>query len=519
MTDLVGERRAHPDPGDRGGCLQGHQRMTIDHLSGHQIAPVLGLQRVSVHHHIVDQYPSEDPVAQVANRRATVLSNVDHDAAVLGVLIVHDDLLRNIHQTAREVTRVGRPQGGVGQALASAVGRDEILQYRQSFEEVRLDRARDDVSLRIGHQAAHPGDLAYLHHVPAGTRGHHHVDGVEQAARQGLPHRSSHRLGGFGPDLDQFLPELVIGDDPLLVLLVELVGLALETVDDALLVPRGQHIAQPDGQARPGGVLEPEFLDLVEGTLHDVLVVPFDDLGDQNPDVALEHLGVENGEVPRQCPVQQGPPERGLDQLVAVDRLVGDQMRDEVLQFGMDFGVTGDVVEAELDRRVQRQLTEVVRHHRLVEIGERPARTLDVGYLLRQVVDAYDHVLGRSDDRSPAGRREYVVGGQHEQPRLGLCLGRQGKVHGHLVPIEVGVERLAHQRVYLDGLALDQDRLESLYPQPVKGGRPVQQHRVLLDHLLEHIPDLGPLPLHHPLGGLDVLGDVPVDQPLHHEKA
>ena len=65
------------------------------------------------------------------------------------------------------------------------------------------------------------------------------------------------------------------------------------------------------------------------------------------------------------------------------------------------------------------------------------------------------------------------------------------KVHSHLVPVEIGIERLTYQRVYLDGLTLDQDRLEGLDTEPVEGRRPVEQHRVLLDHLLEHIPDLG----------------------------
>ena len=42
----------------------------------------------------------------------------------------------------------------------------------------------------------------------------------------------------------------------------------------------------------------------------------------------------------------------------------------------------------------------------------------------------------------------------------------------------------------VDGLALHQYRLEGLDAQPMQGGSPVQQHRVLADHLLQDVPDL-----------------------------
>ncbi|SGK48354.1 Uncharacterised protein [Mycobacterium tuberculosis] len=91
-------------------------------------------------------------------------------------------------------------------------------------------------------------------------------------------------------------------------------------------------------------------------------------------------------------------------------------------------------------------------------------------------------------------------------------------MHGHLVTVEVGIERLTHQRVQLNGLAFHQHWLEGLDTQPVQGGCAVQQHRVLGDDLFEHIPPLGALALHHALGALDVLRMVEVHQPLHHER-
>ena len=153
----------------------------------------------------------------------------------------------------------------------------------------------------------------------------------------------------------------------------------------------------------------------------------------------------------------------------------------------------------------------------LVGVPEDPALALGPVDREGEVVDAEDHVLGGHGDRTAGGRRQDVVGRQHQHPGLGLGLGGQGQVDGHLVAVEVGVEGGAHQRVDLDGLALDQHRLEGLDAQTVKGGGPVQQHRVLLDHPFEDVPHLRAAALDHPLGRLDVLGVLGVDQPLHHE--
>ena len=89
---------------------------------------------------------------------------------------------------------------------------------------------------------------------------------------------------------------------------------------------------------------------------------------------------------------------------------------------------------------------------------------------------------------------------------------------GHLVTVEVGVERAAHERVDLDGLALDQLRLEGLDAEAVQGGRTVEQHGVLGDDLFEDVPHDRARTLDHPLGGLDVLRVRQVDEALHHER-
>ena len=56
------------------------------------------------------------------------------------VLLTHDDVLRNIDQTAGEVTGVCGLQSGIGQALTSAVRGGKELQHGQALAEVRADR-------------------------------------------------------------------------------------------------------------------------------------------------------------------------------------------------------------------------------------------------------------------------------------------------------------------------------------------------------------------------------------------
>ena len=78
-------------------------------------------------------------------------------------------VLRDVHETTREVAGVRRLERGVGQTLTSAVRRGEVLERRQAFSEVRLDRAFDDFAdttgellLRLRHQSAHTRQLADL---------------------------------------------------------------------------------------------------------------------------------------------------------------------------------------------------------------------------------------------------------------------------------------------------------------------------------------------------------------------
>ena len=90
-------------------------------------------------------------------------SLADADAVERAAVVLGDDgVLRHVDEPAGQVAGVRRLERGVGQALAGAVRRDEVLEHGQPFAEVRRDRGLDDLARRLGHQAAHAGQLTDL---------------------------------------------------------------------------------------------------------------------------------------------------------------------------------------------------------------------------------------------------------------------------------------------------------------------------------------------------------------------
>src|SRR4026207_2166215 len=98
---------------------------------------------------------------------------------------------------------------------------------------------------------------------------------------------------------------------------------------------------------------------------------------------------------------------------------------------------------------------------------------------------------------------------------VGCGAGRAGR---RLVAVEVRVERGADERVDLDGRALDEDRHERLDAEAVERRGAVQQDGMVLDDLLEDVPDLGPDALDDALGALDVVGEALLDELAHDER-
>ena len=141
--------------------------------------------------------------------------------------VVHrdDDVLGHVGQLAGEVTRVGRLEGRIGQALAGTVRRAEVLEHREAFAEVGLDRRLDDLAGRLGHQTAHAAELAHLLDAAAGAGVGHQEDRVHVAARAEVVLQRAHHFGGdllagVRPGVEHLVVALALGDDAALIELV-----------------------------------------------------------------------------------------------------------------------------------------------------------------------------------------------------------------------------------------------------------------------------------------------------------
>src|SRR5690606_2099781 len=228
---------------DAGLGLAGQGRTDLDRLHArrvdllddllHQIG--VGLGDDVVRARLLDVFgrvTAEDPLAEADQHVAALDHRPQGDAAGRAAVFLGDDrVLGHVDQTTGQVTGVGGLQGGVGQALAGAVGRVEVLQHGQAFLEVRHDRRLDDLAGGLGHQAAHAAQLLHLSLRAPGAGVGHHVDRVDLggAAVGQLLHLGDlahHLVGdlvrGLGPSVDDLVVLLALGDQAVRVLLLVL---------------------------------------------------------------------------------------------------------------------------------------------------------------------------------------------------------------------------------------------------------------------------------------------------------
>ena len=153
-----------------------------------------------------------------------------------------DDVLRHVHQTARQVTGIGRLQRRIRQTFACAVRRDEVLQHVQTFAEVRRDRRFDNFTRRLRHQTAHTGQLTDLLFRSAGAGVGHEQDRIESVARLlGSFHFVEHHVGDLfrhvRPDGDDLVVTFAVRDRAVTILLIDLHDFVLSVVDKLASCP------------------------------------------------------------------------------------------------------------------------------------------------------------------------------------------------------------------------------------------------------------------------------------------
>ena len=171
-----------------------------------------------------------------------------------------------------------------------------------------------------------------------------------------------------------------------------------------------------------------------------------------------------------------------------------------------------DVIDQHLDRSMECHTLFVESDDGFFGTVERQSGTLCPGTKLGDVVEAEHHVLRRYGDRCAIGRIEDVVALQHEHLRLEDGFVGEGKVDGHLVAIEVGVEGRTSEGVELDGFTFNHLGLESLDGETVERRSTVEEDGVSLHDEFEDVPNHGFAAIHDFLSALHRFHDAAFDE-------
>src|SRR5690554_2080305 len=508
VAGLTGNRRANPDFVHT-GTFQRFDGLLVQQGTGRNNCVVL----VGRCEGVTGSHTTQNTITQ-RHYNVTTFDVRRHQQAFRSttVFLGNYQVLGYVNQTTGQVTGVRGLQCRICQTLTSTVGRDKVLEYVQTFTEVRSDRRFDDGAIRLGHQAPHTGQLSTLCRGTPGTGIIHHVNRVERLLHQvlavfalnglavstdnllfgqALHHRLGHFVVGAGPNVDHLVVLLTLGQQTGGVLVLDVFYFVGGRVYQLVLLWRNLEVVETDRDTGPGRVVITGVHQLVSKDDR-ILQTRIPVTGvDQIGDCLLDHRLVDDFErqairndIKQQCTANG-----------CINQAVG-------FSTAAVFG-NSHFLDPNLDLGLQIDLAGAVGTMGFLDVGKHHAFTHGRMTLTGHVVQTEYHVLRRNDDRLAVGRRQYVVGGHHQRTCFELGFQGQRHVYRHLVTVEVGVIGRTHQRVQLDGLTFNQYRLERLDTQTVQGGRTVQQDRVFTDDFIQDIPDHTFFALDHFLGRFD----------------
>ncbi len=90
-------------------------------------------------------------------------------------------------------------------------------------------------------------------------------------------------------------------------------------------------------------------------------------------------------------------------------------------------------------------------------------------------------------------------------------------MHRHLISVEVGIESGTDERVDMDSLTLDENRLKGLDTETMQCRSTIEEDVVILGNALENVPDFFSTRSDHPLGILHVVSHALIDEIPYHE--
>src|SRR5690606_21864722 len=454
-TALTGNGRAHQNFVDAFGFDLGHPGF-VDQSTGRypDIAFRTRLVYIGCHH------TTQNTVTK-GYHHVTAFDQRSHDQTFFRAAIVlgHYQILCHVNQTTGQVTGVRSLQSGIRQTLTRTVGGGEVLQYVQTFTEVRGNRRFNNRTVRLGHQTTHTRQLTDPGRgAPRAGVGHHihRVEGllilfVTVAVDHFLfPQVVHHRLGyqfvGAGPDVDNLVVLLAVRHQTGRKLAFNFFYFSVCVSNDFCLGIRNHEVVHTDRRTRAGGVTETGVHHLV-GEANGVLqahtaVRGLDHVGNR----LLLHRAVYQfkRQSTRYDAEQQRPGNSGIHR----------------------FGFSGFVAllihqgfgDTHFDLGLQVRRTGLISTFHFVQVGKQHAFALGVDTLTGHPIQTQYHVLRRYDDRITVGRRQYVVGCHHQRAGFQLRFNGQRYVDRHLVTVEVGVIGRTHQRVQLNRFTFNQLR-------------------------------------------------------------
>ena len=460
---LAGENRANLDRSSAGlledahhslGALRRDHAVCLDHdFAGVRIHNVLG------------DVAAGDSVLQTLDGLLAVHEGLDlhvRDFLALGAVHFADnEILRDIDQTSGQVARVCRTERRIRKSLAGAVCGDKVLQNVESLTEVTRDREFDRVTGRIRHQASHTGELLNLLIGTAGTGVRHHEDVVVLV--ETFEQILGELLIRLLPGLDNLFVAALIGRETAAEVLADLLHARLRLRDEFLLRRRNRHVGNRNRHAGNRRVLVADRLDVVQHFRRAGEAVHVDDLLENLLALLLldEEVNLGLQRILRLRAIHKA-------EILRDDFIEENASGRAVLHFREHGAVRHLLREADLNLGLERNLVVRVGEQRLVRTLEEHSLALCAVALLGQVVDAEHHILRRNRDRAAVRRLQEVVRREHEEAALGLRLDRERQVDCHLVAVEVRVKCGTDERMELDCLALDQNRLEGLDAEAVQ---------------------------------------------------
>ena len=139
---------------------------------------------------------------------------------------------------------------------------DKVLQYVEPFAEVGRNRSFDDRAIRLSHQSTHTSQLPDLGSGTSSAGISHHVDGIERFLLNFLTgctlrclcaelvhHRLCDLIICSGPDIDDLVIALTLGNETRGILLLNLFHLSLGFGQNAFLGLRNNQIVDTDRNA------------------------------------------------------------------------------------------------------------------------------------------------------------------------------------------------------------------------------------------------------------------------------